>query len=84
MTASVPQDLRNIHIRFIDECFHRLEDLTVESSGGGGSSRTSTGYILDPDLRYQAVERLLLLAQRYICIVEVSLLAHPLRDDTIP
>ncbi|XP_019857623.1 PREDICTED: ubiquitin carboxyl-terminal hydrolase 24-like [Amphimedon queenslandica] len=47
-----------LHRRFIDECFTRLESLIepVES--------------LDPNLRVQCVERLLLLAQRYLTTVE--------------
>lgn len=62
-----------MHMRFIDECFRRLEDLTTERSvEGSGPSRTSTGYISNHELRLQAIERLLLLAQRYISVVEVS------------
>ena len=38
----------------------------------GAAPRTSTGKVSDPDLKLQAIERLLLLAQRYITIVEVS------------
>ena len=40
--------------------------------------RTSTGKISDPELRLQAIERMLLLAQRYITVVEVrpSLCTH--------
>ena len=34
--------------------------------------RTSTGKINDPGLKLQAIERLLLLTQRYITVVEVS------------
>lgn len=38
----------------------------------GSASKTSTGKVSDPELRLQAIERLLLLAQRYITVVEVS------------
>ena len=59
-----------MHMRFIDECFRRLTDLT-ETTGEGGGSGPSTGRGLSPELRLQAIERLLLLAQRYISVVEV-------------
>ena len=67
MLYLIIQDMRAVHIRFIDECFHRLEDLT----NSDGPARTGTGYITDQELRLQAMERLLLLAQRYISTVEV-------------
>ena len=38
----------------------------------GAAPRTSTGKVSDSDLKLQAIERLLLLAQRYIAVVEVS------------
>jgi hypothetical protein len=38
----------------------------------GAAPRTSTGNISDSDLKLQAIERLLLLTQRYITVVEVS------------
>ena len=38
----------------------------------GAAPRTSTGKVSDSDLKLQAIERLLLLAQRYITVVEVS------------
>lgn len=59
-----------MHMRFIDECFRRLADLTESESSGSGPSRTSTGHITNDELRLQAIERLLLLAQRYISVVE--------------
>ena len=37
----------------------------------GAAPRTSTGKVSDPDLKLQAIERLLLLTQRYITVVEV-------------
>lgn len=68
------QDIRSVHMRFIDECFRRLGDLTEPTAEGGGtgSSRTNTSRSVNPELRLQAIERLLLLAQRYISVVEVS------------
>lgn len=38
----------------------------------GATPKTSTGKVSDPELKLQAIERLLLLAQRYITVVEVS------------
>jgi len=65
------QDIRGVHIRFIDECFERLEDLTNQNAGGS-PARTTSGNITDPEVKLQAIERLLILAQRYIATVEVS------------
>ena len=45
----------------------------------GAPPRTSTGKVSDPELKLQATERLLLLAQRYITVVEVSGNTHNLR-----
>ena len=60
-------------MHFIDKCFRRLADLTDSKGVAGDSiSRASSGHITNPDLCLQAIERLLLLAQRYISIVEVS------------
>ena len=42
----------------------------------GVAPTTSTGEISDPDLKLQAIERLLLLAQRYITVVEVSAIQY--------
>ena len=64
------QDIRGVHIRFIDECFERLEDLTNQNAGGS-PARTTSGHITDPEVKLQAIERLLILAQRYISTVEV-------------
>ena len=64
------QDVRSVHLRFIDECFDRLEDLTNQNTKGS-PARTSTGHVSDPEVRLQAIERLLILAQRYISTVEV-------------
>ncbi len=72
MHVCVPQDVRSVHIRFIDECFERLEDLTNQNPCGT-PPRTSSGHVTDPEIKLQAIERLLLLAQRYITTVEVCL-----------
>ena len=48
----------------------------------GTAPRTSTGKVSDSDLKLQAIERLLLLAQRYITVVEVSAM-QPLHWYTI-
>ena len=64
-----PQESRAIHERFIEQCFLHLEDLMDDT---GAAPRTSTGKVSDSDLKLQAIERLLLLAQRYIAVVEVS------------
>ena len=61
------QDISVLHRRFIDECFKRLDDLL----DGGKPAKTSTSKITSPALKLQAIERLLLLAQRYITVVEV-------------
>ena len=69
-THTHTQDVSVLHKHFIGECFHRLDDL-MDVTGVSGPPKTSTGRIGDPELRSQAIERLLLLAQRYIIAVEV-------------
>lgn len=49
----------------------------------GAAPRTSTGKISDPDLKLQAIERLLLLTQRYITVVEVRAICIPLHWYTL-
>ena len=44
----------------------------MSSDSGGSPTRTSTGHVNDPELRLQAIQRLLMLIQRYISVVEVS------------
>lgn len=71
------QDVRGVHLRFIEECFRRLNDLTeIDGTRGTSPARSSTGHIADPELSFQAIERLLLLAQRYISAVEVRTCAN--------
>ena len=62
------QESRALHQRFIDQCFLHLEDLMDDT---GAPPKTSTGKVSDPELKLQAIERLLLLTQRYITAVEV-------------
>ncbi len=50
----------------MDECFKRLEDLTGSEEGKTGSLGK-----LNPTLKLQAIQRLLILVQRYITTVEV-------------
>lgn len=64
-----PQESKALHERFIEQCFLHLEDLMDDT---GAAPKTGTGKVSDPELRLQAIERLLLLTQRYITIVEVS------------
>lgn len=64
-----PQESKALHERFIEQCFLHLDDLMDDT---GAAPKTSTGKVSDLELKLQAIERLLLLAQRYITVVEVS------------
>jgi ubiquitin carboxyl-terminal hydrolase 9/24 len=60
LTPKLKKDPVMLHQRVIDECFTRLDSLIGPPEG------------YDPNLRIQCIERLLLLTQRYITMVEES------------